>query len=78
MDQNYITLDAAAQHLGMKKGSLYYYFREFGIKQKKFKGNKRAYLTNADVEHIRAVREEPWTLEEEGTHDENCTVSKQS
>lgn len=77
MNQEYITLDAAAKQLGMKKGSLYYYFRELGIKQKKFKGNKLVYLTNADVEHIRAVREEPWTVEEEGTHHENCTVSQQ-
>ncbi len=38
MDQEpeYMTLADAAERIGVKKGTLYYYFRALGIKPRKF------------------------------------------
>lgn len=64
MDQEpeYVTLDTAAQQIGVKKGALYYYFRALDIKRHKFEHNKYVYITKTDVERIQAVRERPWTI----------------
>ena len=64
-DAEYMTLADAAERIGVKKGTLYYYFRVLGIKTHKFQYNKHAYIAKVDVERIQAVREHPWEISED-------------
>jgi hypothetical protein len=64
-DAEYMTLADAAKRVGVKKGTLYYYFRVLGIKTHKFQYNKHVYIAKKDVEHILAVREHPWNIGED-------------
>lgn len=59
-EQEYVTLDEAAQALGTKKGSLYYYLRALAIEPRKFPLNRHAYISKVDVERIRIARSSPW------------------
>lgn len=61
-NEEYITLDDAAKEVEMKKGSLYYYLRELGIKTHKFPLNKHAYIARTDVERIVEAKKSPWKI----------------
>jgi len=65
-EKEYMTLDEAAQSLGLKRPSLYYYLNALKIERHRFKLNRHTYITKADVERIREVKEKPW-LAGEGT-----------
>ena len=54
-EQEYITLNDAAQKVGVKKGSLYYYLKALGIKTHKFPLNKHAYIATKDVKRIQEI-----------------------
>lgn len=75
-NQEYVTLDEAAETLKIKKGSLYYYFGKLGIEPKTFELNKHAYLTKEDVQRIRDVRERPWKLSEGKVKHENAVSAE--
>ena len=62
-EQEYITLNDAAQRVGVKKGSLYYYFKALGIKTHKFPLNKHAYIATKDVKRIQEAKISPWKVE---------------
>ncbi|MGB8345186.1 MAG: helix-turn-helix domain-containing protein [Ktedonobacteraceae bacterium] len=61
-EQEYITLDEAAQAIGTKKGSLYYYLRALAIKPRKFPLNRHAYIRKSDVKRIQEARSSPWKI----------------
>lgn len=61
-EQEYVTLDEAAQALGTKKGSLYYYFRTLAIEPRKFPLNRHAYIRKSDVERIQEAKRSPWKI----------------
>ncbi|SRR6266567_92577 len=61
-EQEYVTLDEAAQALGTKKGSLYYYLRALAIEPRKFPLNKHAFISKTDVERIRVAKSSPWKI----------------
>lgn len=61
-NQDQITLDEAAQDLGMKKGSLYHYIRALSIEVRTYPLNKHGYIAKNDVERIREQRTHPWKV----------------
>ena len=58
--KEYMTLDEAAESLGMKRPTIYIYMRELGIKAVKFRLDRRAFLSQADIQKIRELKEKPW------------------
>ena len=67
--REYMTLDEAAQSVGLKRPSLYYYINALQIKRHHFKFNRHAYIARADVDRIREIKEKPWIMGEETTGD---------
>lgn len=61
--REYMTLDQAAEQVGLKKGSLYYYIRVLSLETKKFPLNKHTFMLKSDVERIRKIKEQPWEEE---------------
>lgn len=61
-EREYVTLDYVSQAVNIKKGSLYYYLRELGIKTYKFPLNRHAHITKEDMELIREAKESPWKI----------------
>jgi hypothetical protein len=61
-EQEYVTLDEAAQALGTKKGSLYYYLRALAIEPRKFPLNRHAYIRKSDVQRIQEAKNSPWKI----------------
>lgn len=59
-EREYLTIDEAAEFVGIKKGSLYNYINSLGIKTHKFKTDRRAYISRVDAERIKDVKEKPW------------------
>lgn len=53
-----ITMEEAAARLGVRRATLYYYIKALDLETKKFPLDKRKYLKVADVERIKALREE--------------------
>jgi hypothetical protein len=51
----------------LKRSSLYFYIKKLGIERKEFKNNRHTWIAAADVERIKAVREKPWTVEDDDT-----------
>ncbi len=63
-DKDYLTYEEAMAFLGVGRSTLYTMITEQGIETKKFKYDKRRYLTVADVQRLKQIREKPWTVEE--------------
>lgn len=61
-EKEYLTVEEAAEHLGLNRTTLYKYIRELGIKTNKFKLDRRTYLAQADVRRIQEAKEKPWLL----------------
>jgi hypothetical protein len=59
-ERDYLTLDEVEEYTGIKKNSLYYYLRTLDIKTHKFILDKRAYISLADANHIKEVKDTPW------------------
>lgn len=60
-EREYLTFEEASVYLGKKRATVYLYVRDLGIKTHKFKRDKRAYISQADVQRIREAIEKPWT-----------------
>jgi MerR HTH family regulatory protein len=56
VEDQYISLDEVAKDLGVVQGTLQYYLRELKIKRYKFPLDKKAYITESDLEKIKAVK----------------------
>ena len=59
-EREFLTLDEVETYTGIKKGSLYYYLRTLGIETVKFNLDKRAYISLADANRIKEIKETPW------------------
>jgi biotin operon repressor len=57
-EERYISMDAAAEQLGVTRTALYYYIRTLKLEKKKFELDKRVYLKMSDFERIRTLRQE--------------------
>lgn len=55
-EQEYIWVDDAARELGVNRSTIYYYKKELGIEHKKFKLDRRRYISRADLERIKAAK----------------------
>lgn len=67
-EREYLTLDEAAEAIGLKRPSIYHYLNALGIERHRFKFSRHSYITKADVERIKHIKEKPWTAnEDEGT-----------
>jgi hypothetical protein len=62
--KEYLTLAEVSDYVGVKKASLYYYINMLEIKTHKFNLDKRAYISLADAERIKEIKEKPWTAGE--------------
>lgn len=58
MEGQYITMDEAAQQLGVRRGTLHYYLRTLKISTHKFPLDRHAYVSMQDFETIRKLREQ--------------------
>ncbi len=55
--QSYITLEDAAVQLAVTRATLYYYLRTLSIPKHKFPLDRHVYLTLADFERIRSLKQ---------------------
>jgi len=62
--KEYMTLAEVAAYVGIKRSSLYYYIKGFGIKTHRFRFDNRAYMSVVDANRIKEAKEKPWTMEE--------------
>jgi predicted DNA-binding transcriptional regulator AlpA len=53
---DYISMEEAANQLGVKRVTLYYYIRTLELEPKKFPLDKRKYLKVSDVEYIKSLK----------------------
>ena len=66
-EKEFMTLEEAAQYVGIKRASIYNYMRDLRITPKKFGRERRKYVSLIDVKRIKEYREKPWTINEEDT-----------
>jgi excisionase family DNA binding protein len=59
-DQEFFTIDEAAQHIGWNRATVYDWVKELGMKTHKFVRNRKSYLAAADVERLKEIKEKPW------------------
>lgn len=59
-EREFLTFEEAAQYVGVKRSTIYNYVEELGLKIHKFRLDRRSYLSRADVERIKEVKEKPW------------------
>jgi predicted site-specific integrase-resolvase len=64
-ENEFMTLKEAAEHVGIKRASLYFYLEKLEIKPLKFENNKNAFIARTDVERIKQMREQPWKVSKE-------------
>ena len=76
-ERDYLTLDEVEEYTGIKKNSLYYYLKMLDIKTHKFTLDKRAYISLADANRIKEVKDTPWLAGEKPSQKpEKAPVSK--
>jgi hypothetical protein len=63
-DEEYMTLAQAAEEIGVKRASIYYYIKALEIETRKFPLNKHAYIKKRDVERIKVAKNSPWKADE--------------
>jgi AcrR family transcriptional regulator len=57
-NSQYITMDEAANKLGVTRATLYYYIRSLQLEKHKFPLDKRVYLSLADFEQIKLLKDQ--------------------
>lgn len=62
--QDYITLSQAAQELGIKRASIYYYLKALNIEPQRYRFHKQSYITRDDFERIKTIKDQPWKSSE--------------
>lgn len=58
--KEYMTLDEAAEILGLNRATVYRWAQRLKVKTHRFIGSRRTYLAAGDVERIKAAHESPW------------------
>jgi hypothetical protein len=76
--KEYYTLEEAAQLLGRNRATVYNRMGLIKMKGHKFKGDRKTYLSAAEVDQLKNVFEKPWLAGEDdnksGTSSENGKV----
>ena len=63
-EKEYMTLEEAAQYIGVKRATLYNYMNALEVKAKPMgPDGRRKFLALADVKKLKAYKEQPWTVE---------------
>ncbi len=62
--KDYLTIEEAAEQLGIHRTSLYPYLNQLNIKRHKFKLSRRLYISAPDFERIKQLKMQPWKAEE--------------
>ncbi len=57
-EEKYISMQDAAEQLGVTRTALYYYIRTLKLEKKKFELDKHIYLKMSDFERIRTLKNE--------------------
>lgn len=57
-EEKYISMEDAAEQLGVTRTALYYYIRTLKLEKKKFALDKRVYLKVSDFQKIKILKEE--------------------
>lgn len=58
MGDRYISLDEAAQQLGVVPGTVQYYLRVLNIERHKFPLDRKAYIAEADFAKIKQLKDQ--------------------
>ncbi len=56
MGTQYILIEKAAEELGVQRSTMYYYLKQLKIDPKKFPLDRRTYITNANLDDIKAAK----------------------
>ncbi len=62
-EKAYLTLNEAAEYIGIKRATIYHYMEDLNIKTHKFGRDRRAYLALEDVKRLKQYKERPWSVE---------------
>ena len=57
-EEKYISMEDAAEQLGVTRTALYYYIRTLKLEKKKFELDKRVYLKVSDFQRIKTLKDE--------------------
>ena len=57
VEERYISMEDAAEQLGVTRTALYYYIRTLKLEKKKFQLDKRVYLKFSDFQRIKVLKE---------------------
>lgn len=57
-EEKYISMEDAAEQLGVTRTALYYYIRTLKLEKKKFELDKHVYLKVSDFQRIKTLKEE--------------------
>ncbi len=59
-EKEYMTLDEAAESLGITRATIYNYMNDLNIKTHRFGRDRRGYLSHEQIHLIREYKEKPW------------------
>lgn len=57
VEERYISMEDAAEQLGVTRTALYYYIRTLKLEKKKFQLDKRVYLKVSDFQRIKVLKD---------------------
>jgi excisionase family DNA binding protein len=59
-NEEFMTLDEAADYVGIKRATFYNYMEDLKIRSVKFGRDRHGYLSRDDVMRIKEYKESPW------------------
>jgi len=59
-ENEYMALEEAAAYIGVKRATIYNYLNDLGIQTFSAGRDRRAYITRADAEQLKAYKQTPW------------------
>lgn len=64
-EKDYMTLNKAAESLGITRATIYNYMSDLNIKTQRFGRDRRGYLSRNQISLIKEYRENPWKVKSE-------------
>lgn len=59
-EKEWMTLEEAAEYIGVARASVYNYMNDLNITTRKFGRDRRGYISLADVKRMKDYKENPW------------------
>lgn len=59
-EKEYLTVEEAAEELGVTRATVYNYMKDLNITTRRFGRDRRGYLSRGDVGTMRDYKENPW------------------